>query len=112
MFGRLAMGFANVRAGTLESTNAGAGAGCTNLDTVVNHIVHKMAALGMRAYSLVHGKHNKRTTAFAKACLAACYVTIPTSEHYPTRLRLLLLCAQVSLVNGLITQAEARAPAP
>jgi hypothetical protein len=80
--------------------------GCSNLDTVVNHVVFRMASLGVRAHHLVKGKHNRRTTAFAKACLAACYVTIPTSEHLVTRLHLFLLCGKVSLMNGLITQAE------
>ena len=79
---------------------------CTNLDLVVNHVVVNMAGLGTQAHQLVKGKHNKRTTAFVKACMAACYVTIPTSENIITRLHLFLHCGQVSLVNGLITQAE------
>ena len=64
------------------------------------------AQLGAQAHALVKGKHNKRTTAFVKATMAACYVTIPTSDNIITRLRLFLLCGQVSLLNALITQAE------
>jgi len=79
---------------------------CTNLDYVVNHVIVRLAGLGSQAHQLVKGKHNKRTTAFVKACMAACYVTIPTSESVVTRLNLFLHCGQVSLVNGLITQAE------
>jgi hypothetical protein len=79
---------------------------CTNLDLVVNHVVLRMAGLGIQANQLVKGKHNKRTTAFVKACMAACYVTIPTSENVITRLHLFLKCGQVALVNGLVTQAE------
>ena len=79
---------------------------CTNLDPVVNHVVIRMAGLGQQAHSLVKGKHNKRTTAFVKATMAACYVTIPTSDDIVIRLRLFLLCGQVSLLNALITQAE------
>ena len=79
---------------------------CTNLDLVVNHAVIRMAGLGSQAHALVKGKHNKRTAAFVKACMAACYVTIPTSDVIIVRLRLFLLCGQVSLINGLITQAE------
>ena len=37
MFGRLAMGFASVRAGTLESTNAGAGAGPPKVEEVLTN---------------------------------------------------------------------------
>jgi hypothetical protein len=78
----------------------------TNLDLVVNHVVIRMAGLGSQAHALVKGKHNKRTTAFVKATMAACYVTIPTSDDIIIRLRLFLLCGQVSLLNALITQAE------
>ena len=53
---------------------------CTNLDPVVNHVVIRMAGLGQQAHSLVKGKHNKRTTAFVKATMAACECT--RNPHY------------------------------
>ena len=45
MFGRLAMGFANVRAGTLESTNAGAGAGAGTVHVMTEKIQEKKSAV-------------------------------------------------------------------
>jgi len=52
------------------------------------------------------GKHTKKTSAFVKACLAYCHITIPSLDDIFVRLRLLLQCGEVALVNGMTGQGE------
>jgi len=52
------------------------------------------------------GKHTKKTSAFVKACLAYCHITIPSLEDVFTKLRLMLQCGEVALVNQMVVQAE------
>jgi len=63
--------------------------------------------LASKAHRFVKGKHNKKTAAFVKACLAYCHITIPSLDDVFTRLQLLLQSGEVALVNGMITQGEA-----
>lgn len=55
----------------------------------------------------MHGKHNKKTSAFVKACLAYCHVTIPSLELLWPRLYLFVNLGQIALTNSMVIQAEA-----
>lgn len=78
----------------------------TRLDAVTHELVLRVAGLAMQAHRFRKGKHNKKTSAFVKACLAYCHITIPSLDNIFPKLRLFLECAQVSLVNGMIGQGE------
>jgi len=52
------------------------------------------------------GHHTKKTSAFVKACLAYCHVTVPSIEDIFRRLELLLHCAQVALLNQCLPQTD------
>ena len=52
------------------------------------------------------GKHNKKTAAFARDCLAYCYITIPMIDSYFERLHLYRLVAQLAVLNQSLHQAE------
>jgi len=79
----------------------------TNLDTVTHELVARVAQLAMKAYNYMRGTHNKKTSAFVKACLAYCHITIPSLDTVFPRLNLFLQCGQVALINGMEVQAEA-----
>ena len=66
----------------------------------------------MRAHRFVKGRHSKKTHAFAKACLAYCYISIASMENAFKRLELLLLCAQVAMLNHCLPQTDAYVPVP
>jgi hypothetical protein len=78
----------------------------SNLDFVTERLIMCVASLAMKAYKLVKGKHTKKTGAFAKACLAFCHITVPSIMDSLVKLKLLLLCAQVALVNQCLPQTD------
>jgi hypothetical protein len=80
--------------------------GFSNLDEVSARLVTSTAALAMRAHRIMKGRHNRKTAAFAKACLTYCHVTVPTIDSCFTRMILFLHCAQVALINQCLPQAE------
>jgi hypothetical protein len=77
-----------------------------NLDLVNKILVHSVNKLAMKAHKLLNGKHNARTSAFVKACVAYSHITIPSLDDAFDRLQLFLTSAQVALINGLIGQGE------
>jgi hypothetical protein len=77
-----------------------------NLELVKDRLVLCVTGLAMRAHVLIRGKHNKKTSAFVKGCLAYCHITVPSIDSIFSRLNLFLLCAQVSLVNGFLPQTD------
>eukprot|EP00475_Leptophrys_vorax_P000873 TRINITY_DN10463_c0_g1_i1.p1 TRINITY_DN10463_c0_g1~~TRINITY_DN10463_c0_g1_i1.p1 ORF type:complete len:721 (-),score=169.31 TRINITY_DN10463_c0_g1_i1:39-2012(-) len=77
-----------------------------NLDLVNKILVHSVNKLAMRAHNLLHGKHNSRTSAFVKACVAYNHITIPSLDDPFDRIQLFLTCSQVALINGLVGQGE------
>ena len=77
-----------------------------NLDSVKDTLVMGVLQLVMTTYAIVHGKHSKRTIAFVKACLAYVHITVPSIQERMLRLNLFLLAGQLSLVNGLMSQAD------
>ncbi|MCP4139570.1 MAG: hypothetical protein GY755_04665 [Chloroflexi bacterium] len=76
----------------------------SNLDGVIYSLCNKVGNLAMKAHQFMHGKHNKKTSAFGKACLAYCHVTIPSL--WP-RMYLFSNLGQIALTNQMIIQAEA-----
>jgi len=79
----------------------------TNLDAVTQELVMRVCLLASRAHQFMKGKHSKKTSSFVKACLAYCHITIPSLDDIFTRLRLLLECGKVALMNQMSVQAEA-----
>ena len=77
-----------------------------NLDAVKDTLVLGVARLAMRVHAVVRGAHSKRTAAFAKACVAYAFITIPSIDSQILRLRLNLLCAQVALTCRLLPQMD------
>ena len=77
-----------------------------NFDTVKARLVHAVAALTMKTLALAGGTHTSRTTPFVRACVAFCFITIPSIESVYSRLDLYLVASNVALLNGAIGQAE------
>jgi hypothetical protein len=76
------------------------------LDSVAEELILRVVLLCNKAFSLMKGKHTRKTAAFAKACLAYCHIAIPSLEEIFTQLQLFLTCGQVALVNGMTVQSE------
>lgn len=77
-----------------------------NFDTVKARLVHAVSALTMKTLALAGGTHTTRTTPFVRACVAYCFITIPSIESVFVRLELYLATSSVALLNGAIGQAE------
>eukprot|EP00601_Ochromonadales_sp_CCMP2298_P014801 CAMPEP_0173217416 /NCGR_PEP_ID=MMETSP1142-20121109/486_1 /TAXON_ID=483371 /ORGANISM="non described non described, Strain CCMP2298" /LENGTH=535 /DNA_ID=CAMNT_0014144999 /DNA_START=91 /DNA_END=1696 /DNA_ORIENTATION=- len=77
-----------------------------NLDQLTDKLVQAAAHLCTRTYIIAKGKHSKKTSTFAKACLAYCHITIPSLACPLRRLELQLLLAQVSLLNVCLPQTD------
>jgi len=60
----------------------------------------------MKTFKIVNGNHTKKTAAFARACIAYCYITIPAMEDVVGRLYLYLLSGLVALQNQALPQAD------
>lgn len=78
-----------------------------NLDAVFVTLVHCVNRLAMETRRLVNGQHNRKTSAFVKACAAYCYITIPSIGSVSSRMDLYLLSGQVALQNQCLGQADA-----
>ena len=78
-----------------------------NLDSVIQALVLGAADLAMKTKELMGGTHNRKTAGFARACLAYCFITVPSIEDVFARLQLYLHCGRVSLMNKAIPQADA-----
>ena len=77
-----------------------------NLDMVKDKLIICVSGLAVKAYSFMKGKHSKKTAAFSKACLAYCHITAPSIGDVHRKLQLLLLCAQVALLNQCLPQTD------
>lgn len=78
----------------------------SNLDLVKDKLVSSVVELAHKAYSIMRGKHSKKTAAFAKACLAYCHITIPSIDSVSRKLQLLLQCANCALLNQCLPQTD------
>ena len=78
----------------------------SNLDAVKDRLVLGVARLAMKGHRFMKGRHTKKTSAFVKACVAYCHITIPSIESIFQRLNLCLLCGQVALINQCLPQTD------
>mmetsp|Transcript_29295 Transcript_29295/g.41243 ORF Transcript_29295/g.41243 Transcript_29295/m.41243 type:complete len:982 (+) Transcript_29295:64-3009(+) len=79
----------------------------SNLDSVKFNLTIGACGLAMRTHRIVKGKHTKKTSAFVRACIAFCFITIPSMDDALSRLRLFFLTGQVCLMNQALPQADA-----
>eukprot|EP01090_Pellita_catalonica_P021810 TRINITY_DN8265_c0_g1_i1.p1 TRINITY_DN8265_c0_g1~~TRINITY_DN8265_c0_g1_i1.p1 ORF type:complete len:820 (-),score=152.51 TRINITY_DN8265_c0_g1_i1:35-2494(-) len=77
-----------------------------NLDTVKSNLVLGVCRLAMKTIQLIGGRHNMKTAAFARACIAYCFITIPSMDDIFSRLYLYVLAGQVALINQSLPQAD------
>jgi hypothetical protein len=77
-----------------------------NLDGVKSNLVQGVCSLAMRTLSLVRGRHTKKTSAFVRACVAYCFITIPSMDDVFGQLHLYLLSGIVALANQSLPQAD------
>ncbi|KAJ3439003.1 esophageal cancer associated protein [Anaeramoeba flamelloides] len=78
----------------------------SNLDLVIANLVIRALSLAMKTFYIVKKKHTRKTGAFARACLAYCFITIPSIEDCLIRLKLYSLSGQIALINGSHAQAD------
>jgi len=78
-----------------------------NLDAVKQSLVIVAVGLAMKTHQVVKGRHTKRTAAFVRACIAFCFITIPSMDNVFSRLYLYLLTGQSALINQCVPQSEA-----
>lgn len=78
-----------------------------NFDTVAKVTVEKVDCIALTALHFMNGNHNRDTFGFVKACMAYCFITIPSFRDPWDRVRYFLHSSQVSLSQGLVGQAEA-----
>ncbi|CAG0921980.1 unnamed protein product [Notodromas monacha] len=77
------------------------------LDSVMSCLVQRVNTLAMATLEIMEGVHSKKTGSFLRACVAFCFITIPSIESTLTRLDLYSLTGQVALANQCWGQAEA-----
>jgi len=77
-----------------------------NLDYVKSQLVIGVCNLAMKALRIIKGKHNPKTAAFVRACVAYCFITIPSMEDVLQQLNLYLLAGTVALQNQALPQAD------
>ena len=78
----------------------------SNLDLVQDKLVSCVVRLAVKTHMYVRGKHSKKTSAFVKACLAYCHITIASIRDVARRLFLLLQSAQAAMLNGCLPQTD------
>ncbi|XP_054246915.1 VPS35 endosomal protein-sorting factor-like isoform X3 [Indicator indicator] len=78
-----------------------------NLEPVLIQLIHSVNQLAMETRRVMKGNHSRKTAAFVKACVAFCFITIPSLSSIFTRLNLYLHSGQVALANQCLSQADA-----
>jgi len=79
----------------------------SNLDHVKYRLTIGTCNLAMRTFHIVKGKHTRKTSAFVRACISYCFITIPSMEDHIARLKLYILTGSVALINHALSQADA-----
>uniref|UniRef100_A0A8C3H3M3 VPS35 endosomal protein-sorting factor-like n=1 Tax=Corvus moneduloides TaxID=1196302 RepID=A0A8C3H3M3_CORMO len=78
-----------------------------NLEPVLVQLIHSVNQLAMETRRVMKGNHSRKTAAFVRACVAFCFITIPSLSSIFTRLNLYLHSGQVALANQCLSQADA-----
>uniref|UniRef100_A0A8C3KIB7 VPS35 endosomal protein-sorting factor-like n=1 Tax=Calidris pygmaea TaxID=425635 RepID=A0A8C3KIB7_9CHAR len=78
-----------------------------NLEPVLVQLIHSVNQLAMETRKVMRGNHSRKTAAFVRACVAFCFITIPSLNSIFTRLNLYLHSGQVALANQCLSQADA-----
>ncbi|XP_035573343.1 VPS35 endosomal protein-sorting factor-like isoform X4 [Canis lupus baileyi] len=78
-----------------------------NLEPVLVQLIHSVNRLAMETRKVMKGNHSRKTAAFVRACVAYCFITIPSLVSIFTRLNLYLHSGQVALANQCLSQADA-----
>lgn len=78
----------------------------SQFDEVQEAIIMQTLKMINRTYQLMKGKHTKKTSSFAKACLSFCHISIPSIEDLFKRLHLFTLCGQMAVLNNMLPQAD------
>uniref|UniRef100_A0A8C0GAC3 VPS35 endosomal protein-sorting factor-like n=1 Tax=Chelonoidis abingdonii TaxID=106734 RepID=A0A8C0GAC3_CHEAB len=78
-----------------------------NLEPVLVQLVHSVNQLAMETRKVMKGNHSRKTAAFVRACVAFCFITIPSLTSIFARLNLYLNSGQVALANQCLSQADA-----
>lgn len=78
-----------------------------NLDAVYATLVTCVVRLMCRMRGHLRGGHTKKTLAFARACAAFCFITIPSIQSVPSQMDLYYLAGAAALINGCLGQADA-----
>nr|XP_033818830.1 VPS35 endosomal protein sorting factor-like isoform X2 [Geotrypetes seraphini] len=78
-----------------------------NLEPVLIQLIHSVNQLAMETRKVMKGNHSRKTAAFVRACVAFCFITIPSLTSIFSRLNLYLHSGQVALANQCLSQADA-----
>uniref|UniRef100_A0A8C3Y6U8 VPS35 endosomal protein-sorting factor-like n=1 Tax=Catharus ustulatus TaxID=91951 RepID=A0A8C3Y6U8_CATUS len=78
-----------------------------NLEPVLVQLIHSVNQLAMETRRVMKGNHSRKTAAFVRACVAFCFITIPSLSSIFTCLNLYLHSGQVALANQCLSQADA-----
>uniref|UniRef100_A0A8C3FWQ4 VPS35 endosomal protein-sorting factor-like n=1 Tax=Chrysemys picta bellii TaxID=8478 RepID=A0A8C3FWQ4_CHRPI len=77
-----------------------------NLEPVLVQLVHSVNQLAMETRKVMKGNHSRKTAAFVRACVAFCFITIPSLTSIFARLNLYLNSGQVALANQCLSQGK------
>ncbi|EGC31165.1 hypothetical protein DICPUDRAFT_50342 [Dictyostelium purpureum] len=78
-----------------------------NFDGVKNRLVYGVIEICEKTLALVKGKHTPKTTSFIRACVAYCFITIPSIDDIFLKMNLYLVASSVALQNQALSQADA-----
>ncbi|KAN0025999.1 hypothetical protein ACTFIV_006979 [Dictyostelium citrinum] len=78
-----------------------------NFDGVKNRLVYGVCEICEKTLTLVKGKHTPKTTSFIRACVAYCFITIPSIDDIFLKMNLYLVSSSVALQNQALSQADA-----
>lgn len=78
----------------------------TNLDAVYITLINAVNKLVIETRRIVNGQHTNKTRAFVKACIAFCFITIPSISSVQAQMDLYLLSGQVALLNLCLGQGK------
>ncbi|UJR27431.1 hypothetical protein I4U23_008720 [Adineta vaga] len=76
------------------------------VDSVTITLIQKVNKLAVSTHRIVNGVHSTATSSFIRACMAFCYITIPSLEHPLNKLQLYTLCAQTAYLNQSLSQGD------